>query len=336
VRPIALQAAAASRGTGPGGSGFTSGIGPASGSTMASPIASPIGPGLSDAPASPREHEPLPLADLETLARLMERAPAVQRRHQFFVWSQSELQALLPHAVLTCAAWSRARRELEFDLFHAIVLPAPVLASLAEARGPLLAAVASAWVQGGGRALVLPLAHFTAEAAGPAAQLALASGAASLLVHGVARPQRPAEIETLFAFANPAVEPGLVHLRRAEVVVPVLHAVWQRVVAGERAFAPRPALAVGAAGLAGLAAASALPPPAAEGARVTERERQILAWVREGKSNHQIGTVLGISPLTVKNHVQKILRKLVAANRAQAVARAIALGVLPDGRGDPR
>ena len=61
---------------------------------------------------------------------------------------------------------------------------------------------------------------------------------------------------------------------------------------------------------------------------ITEREKQILGWVREGMSNHEIGTELGISPLTVKNHVQKILRKLGAANRAQAVARAMTLNLL--------
>ena len=45
-------------------------------------------------------------------------------------------------------------------------------------------------------------------------------------------------------------------------------------------------------------------------------------------SNQQIGEVLGISALTVKNHVQKILRKLNAANRAQAVARAMTMNLL--------
>ena len=42
----------------------------------------------------------------------------------------------------------------------------------------------------------------------------------------------------------------------------------------------------------------------------------------------EIGTQLGISPLTVKNHVQKILRKLGATNRAQAVARAMSMSLL--------
>jgi DNA-binding NarL/FixJ family response regulator len=45
--------------------------------------------------------------------------------------------------------------------------------------------------------------------------------------------------------------------------------------------------------------------------------------VRDGKTNMAIGAELGISPLTVKNHVQRILRKLQVNNRAQAVARCL-------------
>jgi DNA-binding CsgD family transcriptional regulator len=47
-------------------------------------------------------------------------------------------------------------------------------------------------------------------------------------------------------------------------------------------------------------------------------------------SNQQIGVKLGISALTVKNHVQKILRKLGASNRAQAVAIAMSLNAWGD------
>ena len=61
---------------------------------------------------------------------------------------------------------------------------------------------------------------------------------------------------------------------------------------------------------------------------ITEREREILVWVRDGLSNQQISEKLGISALTVKNHVQKILRKLGAANRAQAVAKAMSMNAL--------
>ena len=62
---------------------------------------------------------------------------------------------------------------------------------------------------------------------------------------------------------------------------------------------------------------------------ITPREVEILGWIRNGKSNEEIGRILDISPLTVKNHVQKILRKLNVQNRAQAVARGIALRLIP-------
>ena len=64
------------------------------------------------------------------------------------------------------------------------------------------------------------------------------------------------------------------------------------------------------------------------GGALTEREREILRWAREGKSNLEIGAALDISALTVKNHIQKILRKLGASNRAHAVALAMSQGLL--------
>ena len=60
---------------------------------------------------------------------------------------------------------------------------------------------------------------------------------------------------------------------------------------------------------------------------LTAREIEILNWVEKGKSNNEIAQILSISHLTVKNHVQKILRKLNVQNRAQAVARGISLNL---------
>ena len=50
------------------------------------------------------------------------------------------------------------------------------------------------------------------------------------------------------------------------------------------------------------------------------REEEVLRWVSEGRTNAEIAEVLNISPFTVKNHVQQIMRKLDAANRTEAVA----------------
>jgi DNA-binding CsgD family transcriptional regulator len=62
--------------------------------------------------------------------------------------------------------------------------------------------------------------------------------------------------------------------------------------------------------------------PGAEAA-LTPREQEVLRWIAIGKSNFEVGAILSISPLTVKNHVQKILRKLNVVNRTQAVGKAL-------------
>jgi DNA-binding CsgD family transcriptional regulator len=61
---------------------------------------------------------------------------------------------------------------------------------------------------------------------------------------------------------------------------------------------------------------------------LTAREREILKWIHLGKSNIEIAIILKISSLTVKNHVQKILRKLNVQNRTQAAGKAMALRIL--------
>ena len=61
---------------------------------------------------------------------------------------------------------------------------------------------------------------------------------------------------------------------------------------------------------------------------LTVRELDILKWIYLGKSNFEIGAILKISPLTVKNHVQKILRKLNVVNRTQAIGKSLELRIL--------
>ena len=61
---------------------------------------------------------------------------------------------------------------------------------------------------------------------------------------------------------------------------------------------------------------------------LTERERQVLLLVAQGESNKQIGIGLNITERTVKYHVSAILRKLGAANRAEAVQIALKTGLI--------
>ncbi len=58
---------------------------------------------------------------------------------------------------------------------------------------------------------------------------------------------------------------------------------------------------------------------------LTRRELDVLRMLAEGKSNKAIAAALVISDGTVKFHVNSILRKLRAANRAEAVSRYLRL-----------
>jgi DNA-binding CsgD family transcriptional regulator len=61
---------------------------------------------------------------------------------------------------------------------------------------------------------------------------------------------------------------------------------------------------------------------------LTAREREVIELVSSGATNQEIANALVISESTVKSHVKHILRKLGAANRAEAVSRH--LGMLDD------
>ena len=53
------------------------------------------------------------------------------------------------------------------------------------------------------------------------------------------------------------------------------------------------------------------------------REKEVMCWIREGKTNWEISMILNISERTVKFHVQNIERKLNAVNKTHAVAIAL-------------
>jgi DNA-binding NarL/FixJ family response regulator len=62
---------------------------------------------------------------------------------------------------------------------------------------------------------------------------------------------------------------------------------------------------------------------------LTPRELEVLTLLAEGLANKVIAARLGISDQTVKFHVAAICGKLSAANRTDAVRRAIHLGLIP-------
>lgn len=66
----------------------------------------------------------------------------------------------------------------------------------------------------------------------------------------------------------------------------------------------------------------------APGSELTHRELEVLQYMAKGMNNKEIGGLIGCTHFTVKFHVQNILQKLRAADRAEAVAVAMQRGIL--------
>jgi DNA-binding CsgD family transcriptional regulator len=58
------------------------------------------------------------------------------------------------------------------------------------------------------------------------------------------------------------------------------------------------------------------------GARLSPREEEIFSYLQRGYSNRQIGLVLGTSPLTVRNQLARLFRKVGVSSRAELVGLA--------------
>jgi DNA-binding NarL/FixJ family response regulator len=56
---------------------------------------------------------------------------------------------------------------------------------------------------------------------------------------------------------------------------------------------------------------------------ITSRESEVLLWIARGKTNREIGQIIGTSPRTVNKHLEQIYRKLSVENRTAAAAKAL-------------
>jgi len=63
-------------------------------------------------------------------------------------------------------------------------------------------------------------------------------------------------------------------------------------------------------------------------AALSLREKEVLNWLKKGKSSWEISTILNIGESTVNFHITNIMHKLNAVSRTQAVAIAIEQGLI--------
>jgi transcriptional regulator EpsA len=242
---------------------------------------------------------------IESIVLNLDASLRVHARAHFFSWTQGLLQSLIRHELLICTLCHGKPPAFRADGFS-MTSPDPALFSDMFLRDSSVApALLKSWEERRFQPIVIEAGSTSPVGNGAFSRELERLGATQLLSHGV----HDADGRTLSLFTF-ACRPGSVGARQlyfAQLLVPAMHAAWVRT------------------------QVTRTPGSAAERASghsiLTVRELDILKWIYLGKSNFEIGAILKISPLTVKNHVQKILRKLNVVNRTQAIGKALELRI---------
>lgn len=235
--------------------------------------------------------------ELERLLITIESSQQVHRRNQYFLWSQGVLQSFLPHDLLIFG-----HGEYGAPGFRCEVLARANTLDDRALHGELdrlVELMVDNWRNSGH----VPRLFSANDGEGGAGAIGEALGRLGLghaLAHGAK--EFPGDSSGFFVFLRMPEAPGRRHAYFAEMLMPYLHTTLHRMLISEKGSPEN---------------------HVRQSLKLSIREAQVISLVRDGKTNQQIGQVLELSPLTVKNHVQNILRKLDVANRAQAVAKAV-------------
>lgn len=252
---------------------------------------------------------PSPTIDGERLLKVIQASLGVRRHLDFFQWLQGDFQLFLPHDVFI-AAWG------DFDL--GIVYMDVVSALPGIRTGPIIERDITPFTQslfadwlGQGCAPFFAQAPDGFAIADKESRCPIGvsfRAMRSILVHGM-KDERDRHDCLYLALSTadrfPAVAPEYMAL-----LLPHIDSALRQVIHLPEQLRKKSTLSYDAAGSFGLSG----------------REAQIMEWVGGGKTNEEIGMILGISAFTVKNHLQRIFKKLDVKNRAQAVDKLFRAG----------
>jgi transcriptional regulator EpsA len=218
------------------------------------------------------------------------------------------VRALLPHA---CVAWGVCKPSTDLVLHvRNIDFPAAFVTGVAQEGKVFTSQVAEQWKRTHtathfSMAQIEATAWARHEAFARWHTLFRATGLEAVIAHGVTDEEQ--DIRSYFAFGRPTQHlPERVTVL-ANILTPHLHGAVVELLRGS---------------------ASRNDAMCGGGFALSEREREVLTWVQAGKTNYEIGLILGISEFTVKNHMKRICLKLDADNRAHAIAKALHSGFL--------
>ena len=259
-----------------------------------------------------RDSAPLRCAPEEAaqFMRIVRETLRLKSHHELFQLLQSEdLQELIPHQVFI-SAWGKADGfPLKVDIASAI--PGMRTANVSKCRflAALIDGLHEKWVVEGRRPLMLDstmgLTPKSAEC--NCAMHRFLRDNWSLIMHGIDN-VRDQNTSLYLAFNTGPIPSG----RTVKRLLSMADHVITQLDAGYRRITP-------------LRASNS----ANDNKLLSSREQEVLLLTAEGKSNDTISKALRISAFTVKNHMQRIMRKLGAKNRTEAVAKYRVINASP-------
>jgi transcriptional regulator EpsA len=251
--------------------------------------------------------------DFERFHILINEVLCIRKHIDLMRWMQGGLQAYVPHEILI-AAWG----DFNLGLIHYdVVSNIPGVHSenaMAEGIAPLLTALFSRWISLDRAPLSLNVGDDGFAWASVASQGAISDamvGMRSALVHGI-NDQRGRH-DCLYVFFSKHPKRRRRETSPVKMLLPYIDTAMRQV-----ELIPGQYTAPGATSKAKVEAIDDT--ASGGGDSLSEREAEIMRWVAMGKTNGEIGSILNVSSFTVKNHMQRIFKKLDVFNRAQAVA----------------
>lgn len=235
--------------------------------------------------------------------RLVRDSLAVRRHLELFEWLQGDLQRFLPHQVAIAAWGNFAVGVIHFDVVSS--LPGLRTVQLEDREiCPILSRLFNRWEHTARTPIcVNPQDECLQDVTTSPDVARILAKSSSALVHGIKDERGQHDCLYVILGASPLQEP---RCRDAlQVLLPYLDTALRQVShlpAQQPVERDDDAELTNDFGLSG-------------------RELEIMEWVMKGKTNQEIGMILDISAFTVKNHLQRIFKKLDVLNRAQAVAK---------------
>jgi transcriptional regulator EpsA len=239
--------------------------------------------------------------DCSALVTVLESLERVLTTGDLIKWTQADLQAVFPHGAFVACVGKVLNFGIQPHEVISVNIPEKSMDEAHYAKDCFHTFLMQHWLKNGEPQLF----DMSMDASGlnlGCLKAFRASELQNIAAHGVFEMNRAHM--SFFSFHQLPFPPGDEQKRILKLIVPAMHAAFLRCVHVE---------------------VKPVPDASTQRRTLTPREKEVLGWICQGKTNSEIGSILEISPHTVKNQTQTILVKMKVNTRAQAASEAMRL-----------